>query len=197
MYYIFILDIFGLSYLFFITENIYLLQIFFFASTRFLFTQSYIIALDVSSGNFFLPNYMYPGFICFVISNIFVYHIFMFSFYWYFFYLVIYFCTMFLDQILYDAMFMFIVYPILHHNWWCVVWEFVYYLLFLHHRWRCDNRECCFLLNHTGKWTCFSNIFFCSFCKGTVISFSYCCGDNSSPFFNPMQFNFFYSLYNS
>ena len=164
MYYIFIINIFGLSYLFFITERIYLLQIFFVCINQVLI---YTI-LHHSFGcviweYFFLTNYRYPGFICFIISNIFVYHIFMFSFYWYFFYLVIYFCTMFLDQILYDAIFMFIVYPILHHNWWCVVWEFVYYLLFLHHRWRCDNRECCFLLNHTGKWTCFSNIFFLSF----------------------------------
>ena len=55
----------------------------------------------------------------------------------------------FLNRILSDATLMLIIYKILHHNWGCVIWEFIYNITYLHNRWVCDIGDCCFLLYQT------------------------------------------------
>ena len=50
----------------------------------------------------------------------------------------------FLAQIFSDTILMFIIYTIIHHNWGCVIWAFIYYLTYKHHIWGYDLVYCCF-----------------------------------------------------
>ena len=65
---------------------------------------------------------------CFIYIHMSVYHILIFSFYWYLFCSFMYFCFVLLNEIILVDILKFLIYTILHHNWGCVIWEFIYYL---------------------------------------------------------------------
>ena len=145
----------------------------FLVSSRFLFTKSYIIDVDVSSGNSSITSsYESIFFSVSFFSNIYVYYILIFGLYWYFSYFINYFCIIFLNKIISDAILVLIIYKILHKNWWCFIWAFVYYLILLHHIGGCDIGECCFSpSSYRPMASCFPIIVFCYFLRNCHILF--------------------------
>ena len=67
-------------------------------------------------------------FFYFISIYIYVYCIFIYSLCWYLSHSIFYLCIILLNQIILVAIPRFLIYTILHLNWGCVIWAFIYYL---------------------------------------------------------------------